>query len=372
MEKTDILVLGNGFDIAHGLPTTYLEFLEFINSYLGEDENCTDQLKEFIERFKSSKSTSQQEVQKYLFDEWNGLLKYFLNLLGENTFGEKNGWIDFEKEISQTIQMVDGVISEESNNRRALFLSGPRRNLATILFNNEAEQRIFLNNTLSDESINSITNNLLHYLNTLTRLLEIYIVEYVEKIYIARRIPEIEALKNIKHILNFNYTDTYRCVYENSDADCCFIHGRATNDSSLDTCSLVLGIDEYLNDDRRDNDNKFIWFKKFYQRIYKETSSDYIDWLEEHDKWNYDHKNSPPQILNIFFYGHSLDITDKDVLYRLIMHNNSKIHIFYHNKNAMAKQISNLVKIISEDNLIAMTRGKNRVIEFIPVKSEKP
>lgn len=29
----NILVIGNGFDLAHGLPTRYIDFLEFIEEY---------------------------------------------------------------------------------------------------------------------------------------------------------------------------------------------------------------------------------------------------------------------------------------------------------------------------------------------------
>ncbi len=31
----NILVIGNGFDIAHGLPTTYKDFLKFIEKFIG-------------------------------------------------------------------------------------------------------------------------------------------------------------------------------------------------------------------------------------------------------------------------------------------------------------------------------------------------
>ena len=36
----------------------------------------------------------------------------------------------------------------------------------------------------------------------------------------------------------------------------------------------MLGIDEYLEGDARDKDLEFIEFKKFFQRIHKETGGD--------------------------------------------------------------------------------------------------
>ena len=42
---------------------------------------------------------------------------------------------------------------------------------------------------------------------------------------------------------------------------------------------MVLGIDEYLPEDRRAAEIDFIEFKKFYQRIYKGTGNEYKKWL---------------------------------------------------------------------------------------------
>ena len=64
-------------------------------------------------------------------------------------------------------------------------------------------------------------------------------------------------------------------------------------------------------------------------------------------------------------YGHSLDVTDKDVLSKLILMDNTTTHIFYHNRNNMAKQIGNLVKVIGKEKLISMSGGRDRSIKFI-------
>ena len=78
------------------------------------------------------------------------------------------------------------------------------------------------------------------------------------------------------------------------------------------------------------------------------------------------------KLLTMWWQNHltthnSLDVTDKDVLEKLILHENARSHIFYRNKDSMAKQIQNLVKIIGEENLIRMTRGSNRSIIFEPI-----
>lgn len=74
-------------------------------------------------------------------------------------------------------------------------------------------------------------------------------------------------------------------------------------------------------------------------------------------------------IHNLYIFGHSLDITDKDILKSLILNNNVHTMIFYHNEETHAKQIANLVKVIGQDELIRRTGGSTKTIEF---KQQEP
>lgn len=172
-----------------------------------------------------------------------------------------------------------------------------------------------------------LANNILESLNRLIRLLEIYLHEYVEKMECDFRLPELENL-SIDHVLSFNYTDTYRKYYDREvRAKYCFIHGEA-KESNVETCNLVLGIDEYLPQYRLDSDNQFVWFKKFYQRIYKGTGSEYLDWICQFEAKDNQVALRKPFIMDIHIYGHSLDVTDKDVLSKLILTDNTKTYIY--------------------------------------------
>lgn len=59
------------------------------------------------------------------------------------------------------------------------------------------------------------------------------------------------------------------------------MHGKADLRNDIQSTNMVLGIDEYLEGDARDKDLEFIEFKKFFQRIHKETGGLYEGWLEE-------------------------------------------------------------------------------------------
>lgn len=108
----------------------------------------------------------------------------------------------------------------------------------------------------------------------------------------------------------------------------------------------------------------FIQFKKLFQRIYKSTSCSYKEWLETYEI----HKKEFPKSrrgLNIYFIGHSLDVTDKDILKELILHEGANTTIYYHNQEALSRMITNLVKVIGEDELISRTGGYHGSIKFI-------
>ena len=172
--------------------------------------------------------------------------------------------------------------------------------------------------------------------------------------------PDIAELK-VDKVLSFNYTNPYERIYGegNSDIEYDYIHGKAEITHDVDSCNLVLGIDEYLMGEERNSNTEFIQFKKFFQRIYKKTGCEYIDWINSYLTCLDDETNTHPEELNIYIFGHSLDITDKDILSKLIQTKYARTQIFHFNQNALGSQIANLVKVIGQDELISMVHGKD-------------
>lgn len=141
-----------------------------------------------------------------------------------------------------------------------------------------------------------------------------------------------------------------------------YIHGETRADSTIDNCNLILGIDEYLEGYAKNRDNEFIQFKKFYQRIYKKTGCKYVDWVNSIAQFPSGYGRNGDAIHNVYIIGHSLDITDKDILSSLINMKSTKTTIFYHSQTTLGNQISNLVKVLGEDELIARVHGENASI----------
>ena len=133
---------------------------------------------------------------------------------------------------------------------------------------------------------------------------------------------------------------------------------------------MVLGIDEYLHEPAKTDDNEFIEFKKFYQRIYKRTGSKYLSWLGYLNAYIDKTRKANPPATSVYFYGHSLDITDGDIIAKLIRIENATTTIFYHSKKALGDQISNLVKILGEEELIERTGDYKPSILFKPCNEE--
>lgn len=407
----NMLVIGNGFDLAHGLPTKYTDFLEFIkvikqalskDKLSGIDWGNTDIKVQNL--LKSNKG----KVQENLFSNrqmWKDLINnnIWIKYFQQCNMNKKENWIDFESEISEVIQSVDkdmhnhdidDVIENISND--FLMDYHTRRDTKYIVAAQTIQEDLPEGITYKE-----IRNRLLDDLNRLIRALEIYLCEYIEKIEIKKKSPDIDAL-DIDHVLSFNYTHTFLKLYRIVQGDeknfsnlFDYIHGEVSSSRLLEHNNMVLGIDEYLPDERRDKEIDFIAFKKFYQRIYKGTGCKYKEWIDkiQGDYLEYVHKqvevdgrekNFIPDKMqammnrlsaqamksqkcrrhNLYIFGHSLDVTDRDILRDLILNDNVYTTIFYHSKEAMGQQIANLVKVIGQDELIKRTGGNTKTIEF--------
>ena len=368
----NILVIGNGFDLAHNLPTGYKDFLRFTE--------CFEEFKSFRSvipnQLHAIKDTKDLQIFNYLIELFNKadtselhetLIKEIDFLITNNTWIDhfkkiniSQGWIDFEKEISNVVQTFDSlrvqVINDLKNKREGIRLTAHQLEILSPFLGPAS----LITGT---ETIDTCKTTLLNDLNKLIRCLEIYLSDYVENIQIKEKLPDIASL-NIDSVLSFNYTNTYHLNYTTESTPLIsydFIHGKANLKNTIETCNMVIGIDEYLKGTEKNSNTHYIQFKKFFQRIYKGTGCKYVDWIENikpQPQINY-----YPNKANVYIYGHSLDATDKDILSALITAENTKTTIFYHDSSALEKQIANLVEVITEDELIRQTGKKELVFQ---------
>jgi len=406
----NILVIGNGFDLAHGLPTSYREFLEFCKrvKYIYESDNKTsigtfeeqylneweidDFIKEQLRKaFQFTHNISirmdgecyeEEDGLRNVFDELYGYIErntwldYFLecsSYIGEN-------WIDFEKEIANVVTAFE---ASKIHLQSGIEIFQLEKEYQKILMSLIKKARYSLQDAIGSK------NNLLKFvdflyddLEKLVRALEIYIAEFVGKMEVKKLSEDIKKI-DVDYVLSFNYSNTYERLYSNDEVECDFIHGKADINNRIVTNNMVLGIDEYLPEDRKDIEIDFIAFKKYFQRIQKGTGSVYKTWVERIIKdekakkvWLVDGKDhSRDNRHNLYIFGHSLDITDKDILRDFILHDNVDTTVFYYERfdregkgdngrKELGQKIANLVKVIGQDELIKRTGGKTKTIEF--------
>jgi hypothetical protein len=403
----NILVIGNGFDLEHGLPTKYKDFLDFMQciNFLKEDLNSTNnttineiyfgaQLEEQLN------ITLDNNVKKYFcdknlldfseFNKWakdgvaNKLVEYagnniWIKYFVENIKYKNQGWIDFETEISNVIQCFDYMKNYSEYCKK--YLKWPEEKEQEKYYKEEIVKKILVYSMLDikpfeliEQKLELIIETLNEHLNNLIICLEIYLEDCVENIqakYLASDLVNYMPNK----VLSFNYTKTHEKYYKceknlptNNQGQLVqpktyeYIHGQAMLGREKENNNMVIGIDEYLDKDKKDKELDFIEFKKYYQRIYKRTGLEYSKWIDYVCSNNFSNE--------IYIFGHSLDVTDKDILYKLLIESNrkgnynTKITIFFHNKKAYAQQIANVIKIIGQDELIKRVSGANPTIIF--------
>lgn len=413
----EILLIGNGFDLEHDLPTTYSDFLDFCKKlqYVFEATPAfyLDAQKQFP-KWKTSESIKEtllaalrrrtfhdaaKAPEDDLFDELHDCLEDNLWLVHFRRVRSSIGknWIDFESEISRVIQVLDAARLVLLDKQSIKSLDLDAKMLLGFLYQ-KAKMYDGESDTTTD-SLDQLTQRLSADLDRLIRAFEIYIAGFINRIPIESKSPDIENI-HPDRLLSFNYSDTYQRVYgPGRKIQYDYIHGKADIGSSVETCNLVLGIDEYLDDTRKDVDLQFLTFKKYYQRIYKGTDSTYLDWIREIKEGDTESDTNaqcfkegkpnpykslsfqkhydltPPSIPifshTLYVFGHSLDVTDKDILRALICNDHVKTVIYYHrktesDKTALGQLIHNLVKIIGQEELIRRTGGSKRSIEFVP------
>lgn len=373
----DILIIGNGFDLAHNLPTKYTNFLDFLENIriLKEEmplnlEQFSDKIDENVQQYLFNSDSNHLDInpkhERYITEMYelskDNLWIEWFQVRNKRNQRRNENWIDFESEMSVMIQILEG--------RKPNF--GGDDELYEFQLSADAVYD-FLSakeNTKNDSEepyTTRIKNQLLEDLDKLIRCFEIYLEDFIKNIEIKQVSEDIYNL-DIDRVLSFNYTDTYQKLYD-IDVECAHIHGKADINNSIECDNMVLGIDDYLDEDEKFTNTNFIEFKKYYQRLIKGTNCDYKKWLDETKKTNENELiNNKPEH-NVYIFGHSLASTDRDILLEFINNDNTIITVFYNDNNQYSSQICNLVHLIGPDKLNEWVYQSRPKIQFIKQNS---
>ena len=183
------LIIGNGFDLAHKLPTSYGNFLDFIIAYKNSahDRRGDGPYGAF---FYYNDGLPVWDEMGQLLSKNTLLIDYILIRYEELKKAGKNTWIDFEKELSVICQLLCRArkFGMEHNNN----IHGMNKADKAIIQKLIPFDTLDTNGPvhLTQDFIEGRAEELHDSLNRLIRLLKIYLVEYVEKLPIQTRLPE--------------------------------------------------------------------------------------------------------------------------------------------------------------------------------------
>ena len=251
-----VLILGNGFDLAHDLPTKYSDFLEFcqrVNTIWTYrwDGNTEQIIKDFEENWiknwginstikegilaafigrkiepnddGSTKITSDNvdlsEIHDCLHD--NVWYDYFLELREKGAIQGEN-WIDFESEIRFIIKSIDEntlLLTDYWEDIIKKFKGSPE-NLKLKIFEEKLKLTEYVRRKTKSEdhipTIRDFREKAFADLERLIKTFELYLITFVEKIPIDKKQPEISDITP-DYVITFNYTNTYEKIYNKTN-----------------------------------------------------------------------------------------------------------------------------------------------------------
>lgn len=331
-----ILVIGNGFDLAHGIPTSYQDFANWL---------LKDLSKSFLNTIVNNQEMSEFTEEMY------------------NKFG--NGKYIYNKHLHENDKLYPlfSHFQEKDLDKITAFL-GKNFSLFYRIFNNKLMVDLFNTKETDWFAIENIyfqklyriafhdsgnTELKIKTLNSELDFLRDKLCDYLKEITIIFSAPIIKFLKSAFSdyqellIVNFNYTETFdqyndQLALLNKKITCINIHGK------LNESNIIFG---YGNDqDQKYKEMKNLeidYIFKHFKTVEYSLNSDYTDLL---DQINSD------SLFDVKILGHSLGLTDKTLLQEIFDHEKCrKIYLYKRTNIDLLKQ-----KSIFKEKIIALSR----------------
>ena len=366
-----LVLIGNGFDMAHGLKTSYMDFINWyweqrLNALLTEYSAISQDCLCKLEIVKTNDCSSwhlffkTHSLRNVITREWNFPPSEVINAFRENTdeFSvtysrffekiiqsiEKKGWVDIENDYYQLLkgtQKADCGYSVKELNEQLAFLQeklieylGTIGTNQTIKDIHDAIIDFFDPSDFSTEGKKRAMENI---------GLDIKSFEEVQYNYEERNklIPERIML------LSFNYTATVK-MYGNFNIDFNYIHGDLKHPENI-----IFGYGDELDKDYQAildmNDNELLKHVKSVKYLETRNYHDMLEFL----------MSAPFQV---FIMGHSCGNSDRTLLNTVFEHDNCvSIKPFYHKRADDTDNYLDIVQNISR-NFTNMRLFRDRVV----------
>lgn len=381
----NVLLLGNGFDLNFKLPTKYINFLnvtEYLVNNSTQNFDTIDSVFSNVELLTNDKIINEsysayQEIYK-LINIDNTNLYELVNTAKDNlwfnyllkSFNKDIGWIDFEKEINNVIDIfesslpsngdvifVNDDLSKEYILKSFSFIDERNSKNYYITGGIKIKKEYCIEYPLGSKNIivdrHKIAETLFLELLELAKCLKLYLKIFIESLIqleeFKNSVELIDLFNHMDHIITLNYTNTFEYLYNKIAMH---IHGNVNK-------QIVLGINSNSHDSIETTDTSFLSFKKYYQRVMINSDIEYLEWLSEIKNYNKEYR--------LVIMGHSLDTTDKDIIKELLLSANNIVIISY-DQISKSAHISNLINIYGKNEFDILR--KNKKLKFIAIGDE--
>ncbi|WP_439479003.1 AbiH family protein [Chryseobacterium aquaticum] len=379
-----ILITGNGFDLNFNLPTSYCDFIQILNYVEKNDVYDFDSIYSNSNNYIKIKSSfvntltfNKNEIDLLKSDIKDNLwFQFFKNELNIET------WIDFENKINYVLRLLlnsINIFNDKFFNRSPLGLKlliydstvlNNKIEIINVLSffqiilkeNDSSHSWSFLDKYLVKKygyytsiDIQKIVSFLNQQLNSFKDIFNKYFSLFIIPLY-EKNIekPDVSLIKSINYYFTFNYTPTFETLFK-STIKTNYLHGKINSDIN----SIVLGIDN-IPDDTIDQIH-YLPFTKYYQKLNNNTDYYFLDEIKNISK------NSSMTNYEFYFWGHSLDHSDKDYINEIFdfvtdsMSKIKSIKVIYHNEESKSKLLLNLLDIRGKNDIVSKMRKKELV-----------
>ena len=417
----NILIVGNGFDLSHYLPTKYDHFMVAMNAIENWDESKGDMgfddlLGSLYEKedyfFGYTKAMYKTDEIKISIDQ----IKELKEKLKENVWyqyfsdhvREVKTWIDFEVKINEALNTLSVFLIDvkkaydtTGDFKERIFIGKLIENQKYILtqrqFNILSVLGLFERNNNYGRAANNkygkdliagnfsihcfiVPNNgtlgfnYLKYLQMLQEHLENFI--NIFNLYLELVISQLTPVDKFSienadwiypdKIFSFNYTNTYERIYDSVEVE--YLHGRHGVEQNI-----VLGVSDLEDDSLKKI--KAYGFTKYHQKLFKDTDCQFLSgnihlkqtksfWSQVNNKTRIITQADRDRFkANIFIWGHSLDISDESYINEIFSNNDKydeqvRVTVYHFNKTAKFDLLNNLLAILGKDKVEHWMKNK--------------
>lgn len=388
-----LILIGNGFDLAHGLPTSYGSFMDFfwenlIQDYNDEDVtkifylnpnyyNCANYLRDnsFVRNFRDFKIS----VANYSLDYF--LKRVNLEEIKDNLYIDQTPVFEFKSdlfyilchhfEISNWVDieniyylLLTSLVNNDNKAKRLNYFGdvdslnkefNTIKNILEKYLKKQVLEKFVFEFNLEQDIILNIFKNSIHNLEQNVKYdIDIdYLLQFPaeDKNYLIEKDNQLIQKKNILNskvndilFLDFNYTrtvDTYVHALERYDSP--FypkpihipIHGKIEDKTN----PINFGFGDEMDDNykilEKTGDNKYLKNIKSFMYLNNSYYKKLLNWINN-DKFQ------------VYVMGHSCGLSDRTMLNTIFEHNNCRsIKVFYHKKNDEIDNFTEIVQNIS-------------------------